>query len=306
MSLKRESDNKSFDYRIEAIRIVIMLAVVAAHMYLYTIWLGKRNIVTFLLNNMNLSGLYIFLSIAFCMGILIFFSGFVYGIRNYFEDSLTKEAYVEHIKKRFLRLYPSYYLALFTVFIAKVIVCYPMKLTPISIILDLTNIWSLFFISPGGDIWAEGWFIAAVFWLAVIYPFIRRLMENNKKYIYILILFGFSFKIFLIIIGLSGYAYTHPFAWLGEFCWGILYGKNISEKGKSLRLAETKTKKAIIKMGARVLPMYLAHSAVIVFISFRPPFWEYIVAFIFILLLSEIFYRLLDYKDKILKKKGII
>ncbi len=290
------------NWRTEKNRVIIIIIVVLSHMFLYSGLVGKGNMVEYVMNWDNFGHVAIFFApVGISMGLLIYISGHMYGRKKEFEEpeSLNKVSYFAHVKKRFIRLYTGYYIALFLVFIAKLISNFPMNITPLSLIFELTNLWGMI-LGTGGSIWPEGWFISTIFWLSVLYPFIRRLMVIDKRYVYFIIaitwLIRYSLFAFVLItqnIRFGSYLYCHPLSWIGEYCLGLVMGKSDLDNGTGSTPAKTKNQKIFVKMGARVFPLYLVHSAVIVFISFRAPFWEYIIASFCIVLLAEGVYRLL-------------
>lgn len=246
--------------------------------------------------------LFVIKPFAFVIVILMFDSGFVHGMKEEFESkgSLNKATYFSYIKKRFLRLYIGYLLAYTAVFITKFISNYPMTITPYTLFFDLTNTWGLFF-GISGEIWGVGWYLGATFWMSVLYPFVRRLLSIRKTYVYIFITLSLFFVLFFFFTAYH-VAYFHPLAWIPEFFGGVLLGRYTALKGTRPKPATTRFQKIIVKMGARTYPIYLAHMAPIFLLSFRPPIWEFIIATIGILILSEAFYRLLKQVDKLRKR----
>ncbi|MHA2288463.1 MAG: acyltransferase family protein [Promethearchaeota archaeon] len=282
----------SNDYQIEATRIVAIISTVAYHMLVETgVFLTEGQ--TFIA--LQLASIW--------MAVLMFDSGFVHGIKEEFESqgSLNKSTYFAYIKKRFLRLYIGFYLAYTAVFIAKFISNYPMTITPFTLFFDLTNTWGLFF-GRTGEIWGAGWFLGALFCLSVLYPFIRRLLSIRITYVYIIITLSFCFIVFFFFTD-NHVAYFHPIAWIPEFFGGVLLGRHTASKGTRPKPATTRFQRIIVKMGARTYPIYLAHMIPIVLLSYRPPIWEYILATIGVLILSETFYRLLKLLESLRNKK---
>ena len=177
MNFNRQ-DNSTNDYQIEATRIVAIVYPVIFHMLVET---GAF---------LTEGDAFIALQIgAIMMAIFMFDSGFVHGIKEEFESqgSLNKSTYFSYIKKRFLRIYIGFYLAYTAIFITKFISNYPMTITPFTLFFDLTNTWGLFF-GRAGEIWSEGWFLCAIFWVSFLYPFIRRLLSISAIYAYIIII----------------------------------------------------------------------------------------------------------------------
>jgi len=285
-----QQDRNAIDYQIEATRIIAIISTVIYHMILESGWFLTEG-----------EALIAIKPVAIFMAILMFDSGFVHGIKEEFESqsSLNKSTYFSYIKKRFLRLYIGFYLAYTAVFITKFISRYPMTITPYTLFFDLTNTWGLFF-GTSGEIWGIGWFLCAIFWLSVLYPFIRRLLSISLIYVYIIITLSLCFVVFFFFTAFH-VAYFHPFAWIPEFFGGVLLGRHTALKGTRPKLATTRFQKIIIKMGARTYAIYLAHMIPIVILSYRPPIWEYIIAAIGVLILSEAFYRLLKLFDNLRK-----
>lgn len=277
-----QQENIPFDYQIEITRIIAIISTVAFHMLVETggfLTEGQTFIA------LQLASIWI--------AVLMFDSGFVHGIKDEFEvqGSLNKSTYFTYLKKRFIRLFIGFYLAYFAIFITKFISKYPMTITPFTLFFDLTNTWGLFF-GRTGEIWGEGWFLGALFWLSVLYPFIRRLYSIKKTFVYIIITFSFCFIVFFFFTN-NQVAYFHPIAWIPEFFGGFLLGRYTSLKGTRPKPVTTRFQMIVIKIGARTYPIYLAHMIPIVLLSYRPPIWGYVIVTISIVLLSEAFYRLL-------------
>ena len=286
-----QQDSNTKYYQIEATRIIAIISVVIYHMLVESGWFLTEG-----------EALIAIKPVSIMMAILMFDSGFVHGIKEEFESqgSLNKSTYYSYIKKRFLRLYIGYYLAYTAVYITKFISKYPMTITPYTLFFDLTNTWGLFF-GVTGEIWGPGWFLCALFWLSVLYPFVRRLMSIRMTYVYIIITFSFCFIVFFFFTAYH-VTYFHPFAWIPEFFGGVLLGRHTALKGTRPKPATTGFQKIIIKMGSRTYPIYLAHIVPILLLSYRPPIWEYIIAIIGILILSEAFYRILKLIDNLRKR----
>jgi len=285
---------KNIDSNIEVIRIICIVIVVFSHSLLYS---GLFTV---------LGSIYLFIPVGICMAIFLFCSGYVHGLKDEFEtaESLTKTTYFTHVKNRFLRIYIGYYIALGSIFIAKLIVGYPMNnLTPFALFLDLTNLSGLLTGSMG-VIWQEGWFLCALFWLSVLYPLLRRLFSINNNYIFLIVAIIVPVRILIALTPYSVISYCHPLAWLPEFCLGIQIGRLVLGRG-GVKPETTKKQKIINMLGARVYSVYLAHSTALVFltvhifyISTPPTFWEYFLAIAGVIILAEAFYRLLNQIDK--------
>ena len=286
-----QHDSNTIDYQIEATKIIAIISIIVYHTLLEAGW--------FLTQAEALTAIKPF---TITIAVLMFDSGFVHGLKEEFESqgSLNKSTYFSYIKKRFLRLYIGYYLAYTAVFITKFISSQPMTITPYTLFFDLTNTWGIF-LGRTGEIWEVGWFLCALFWLSVLYPFVRRLMSIRMTYVYIIITISFCFIVFFFFAAFH-VAYFHPFAWIPEFFGGVLLGRYTALRGTRPKLATTRFQKIIIKMGARTYPVYLAHMVPILLLSYRPPIWEYIIAVIGILILSEAFYRLLKLIDSLRKR----
>jgi len=286
---------KRMDWRIELIRIPAILAVVIVHMQLESGWInGSTMPQNFIL--------YI------AMAMFMYASGFVQGLKNEFSNpgDINKKSYFKYIKKRFLKLYIGYYLAFGTVFLSRLFAYYiinkpfPLIYTPWSLFLDLTGTWGLFTTCGCGGIWPPGWFICAIFMISLIYPFLRRLSSINKIYIYVVMAIAIVMRIILAIT-LYNPAYFFPFSWITEFSIGMLFGKWSDSTGGP-PVVSKRYQKVIIKLGARVWPMYLSHIVPIVWISYLAGFWEFFIIFIIIFPLTELFHRILIIINKKIKK----
>ena len=290
MSIIKQHSNR-IDYQIEATRIIAITSIIIYHILFEAGWFLTQG-----------EALTVVKPFTIAIAILMFDSGFVHGLKEEFESqgSLNKSTYFSYIKRRFLRLYIGYYLAYTAVFITKFITNQPMTITPFTLFFDLTNTWGIFF-GRASEIWEVGWFLCALFWLSVLYPFVRRLMSIRLTYTYIIITLSFCFIVFFFFTAYH-VAYFHPIAWIPEFFGGVLLGRYTALKGTRPKPATTRFQKIIVKMGARTYSVYLAHMVPILLLSFRPPIWEYIIAVIGILILSEAFYRLLKLIDNLRKR----
>jgi len=293
--IQKGRNKKRMDWRIELARIPSIIVVVIVHMQLDSEWINGTTMPQNFL-------LYI------AMGVFMFASGFVQGLKNEFNSpgTITKNSYLKYIKKRALRLYIGYYLALGAVFLSRIIAYYviskpfPYVPTPWTIFLDLTGTWGLFSIGGCGGIWPPGWFICAIFLISLLYPFLRRLNSNNKKYL--LLIIGITITI-RIIVALTLYnpAYFFPYSWISEFTIGMMIG-DWSRRTGGPPIITKNYQKTIIKLGARVWPMYLCHIVPIVWISYLAGIWEFVIIFTIILPLTEVYRRLLNFINRKIKK----
>ncbi|TFF89163.1 MAG: hypothetical protein EU549_01595 [Promethearchaeota archaeon] len=283
------------DWRIEFIRISAIITVVFIHMLLNSSWIGSF---TFPFN----------LMLFIAMALFFYASGFVHGLKNEFNspETFNKSLYFKFVKKRYLRLYIGYYIALGTVLLSRIIAYYiiskpfPCEFTPINIFLDLASAWG-FTINGCGGLWPPGWFILAIFMISLLYPFLRRLYSINRKYIYVIMIMTVAIRIYIAFTLLNP-AYFFPFVWITEFCIGMMIGISSKSSGGPPKPTK-KYHKVIIKIAKRAWPMYICHIVAIVFISYLASIWEFIIIFIVILVLTELYYRLLEFIYKFLKKK---
>ncbi|MBD3227643.1 MAG: hypothetical protein GF329_05590 [Candidatus Lokiarchaeota archaeon] len=291
----KKSEN-FIDWRIEFARIPPMIAIIIVHMLLNADYISPS-----ILSPFDWS---LFISIT----VFFYISGHVQGLQYEYEEpgSLTKSEYIKHVKDRFLRLYPGYYLALISVFIAKVLawifVNKPLIITPWGLLLDLSSLTPILGIfGTEGAIWTVGWFVFAMFIVHLIYPFIRRLLSKGERNFYIIIIASITFRILLAIF-IPPAAYFFPLAWLTEFTIGIKVGKWSATGGHK---PPNKFQKIIIKMGKRIWAVYLIHMAPIAFITSgaTASILEFVIIFIVIIILSELFYRLLKIVNGIINKK---
>ncbi len=301
---ERRMQEAPMDWRPEVMRIPSIFVVVVGHMLFETGYLvnDARNPLVWL------GGL--------AIGVFIACSGYVHGLKDEFNKpgSLNRTIYWKFFKTRFLRLYIGYYLALLVIFIAKLLsgypvvfstgpltnVTWPMTITPISLVLDLTCMWPLFTGLYGG-IWPAGWFVSVMMILSLAYPFLRRLYSLNKNYLYLIAIVTLIARFYVIICVNANYAYFFPFAWTAEFSAGIMLGNRVGMKGGP-NPPSASYQYMIIKMAARVWPLYLFHMAVIVFMTTYAPSLEFLIATLAVLILAEIFYRILE---KINRKVGV-
>ena len=282
------------DWRVEMARIPSIIAVVIVHILLHSEWIGNTTM------PYNL-----FLYVA--MAVFMFSSGYVRGLKKEFNTPGTPNisTYGKFVENRFIRLYIGYFLALGSVFLARVLAYYiikkPIDVTPISIILDLTDTWNLFQPVGCGGIWPPGWFICAIFLVSLIYPFLRKLKSINKIYIYIIIGITLFFRILVALSPNPNPAYFFPFSWITEFSIGMMIGEWVNTTGGPPENTR-KYQKVIIKLGSRVWAMYLCHIVPIIFISYHAQFWECVIIFIVMFPLTELYYRLLKFIYKKVKK----
>jgi len=290
------------DWRPELVRLLSITVVIIFHIEFYTQTLEN-----------NYSNPLVLLG-GLAIGAFMVCSGYVNGLKDEFSQpgSLTGKTYEIYVKKRFLRLYLGYFLAVNIVFLAKFLAGYtitfslsgalefgltnPLHLTPASLALDYSTLWPLVTGYSGG-IWPEGWFVSAVIMLSLIYPFLRRLYSLNKFYLYSLI--GVTI-VLRVIIGYTinpNYAYYFPFAWTAEFSIGILLGTYIRESNHLASHPAT-YQKIIISLAIRVWPLYLIHMAIIVFMQTYYSPLAIILLTLLIFAATEVFYRLLQFLTK--------
>ena len=283
-------------------RLLAITVVIIFHIEFYTQSLGN-----------NYSNPLIWLG-GLAIGAFMVCSGYMHGLKDEFSKpgSLSGKTYEIYLKKRLICLYVGYFLALTIVFLAKLLAGYTISfslsgdlvfghtntlhLTPTSLVLDITSLWSLVTGNSGG-IWPEGWFVSAIIMLSLIYPLLRRLYSLNKFYIYSII--GVTIVI-RVIIGYTinpNYAYYFPFAWTAEFSLGILLGNYIRES-HPLSSQPALYKKIISSLAARVWPLYLIHMAIIVFMQTYYSPLDIILLTLLIFAATEGFYRLLQLLSK--------
>ena len=302
------------DWRPEAIRIPSIFIVIAGHMLFYTHYLinDARNPLVWL------GGL--------AIGAFMACSGYVHGLKDEFNKpgSLNRATYGKFFKNRFLGLYIGYYLAVIVVLIAKLWAGYTvtfswsgnltfgvspnMTITPLSLFLDLTCTWPLFTLNLGG-LWPEGWFVCALMILSLAYPMFRRLYSMNKYYLYLIMIVTLIIRLIVIIAINANYAYYFPFAWTAEFSLGIIIGDRIYKKGGASP-PHASYQRIIIGIAARVWPLYLFHMAAVVFMPDYAPLKDFLITVLIILVLAEIFHRILTQINKQLgikqKKKRLV
>ncbi|MBD3227642.1 MAG: acyltransferase family protein [Candidatus Lokiarchaeota archaeon] len=284
------------DWRIELARIPPVIIVVIIHMLLDSRWIGSHT---------SPFNIMLFVS----MAVFFYASGFVHGLKKEFDspETLNKSIYFKFVKKRFLRLYIGYYLALGTVLLSRIIAYYtinqpfPFEFTPLTIFLDLVSGWG-FTLSGCGGVWPPGWFICAIFMISLIYPFLRIIHSINKIYLYLIIIITIIVRIW-VAITLYNPAYFFPFAWIAEFSIGMLIGISSKSSGGPPKPTK-KYQKRIITIAKRVWPMYICHIVPIVFISYLAPLWEFILIFTTIFPLTEAYYRIIEKIYGFLGKRG--
>ncbi len=287
------------DWRPEVIRIFAIFVVVLFHLEFYT-----HNLVAEIGNPLVLLG-------GVAIGAFMITSGYVYGLKDEFNKPglLNRSSYKEFLKKRVVKLYIGYYLALIVVLIAKLLSGHtiefsttsqltyyyqnPIQMTPLSITLDITGLWSLITGNSGG-IWPEGWFITAMLILAIVYPFLRRIYSINKRYLYSIIISTVIARISIISFFNPNWAYYFPFAWTTEFSLGIILGDYARKASSSVTSkSDGFCKKIIVNMGSRVWPIYLVHISAIVFMPDALSILNVLVCIATILILAEIIYQIL-------------
>ncbi len=291
------------DWRPEAIKIFSVWIIIAAHMLLDTGYIINEVTTPFFW----LAG----------VAIVAFFacSGYTQGLKDEFNKpgSLNRTTYWKYFKTRFLRLYIGYYLALLVIFGAKLLAKYPVTfhpddfnqpypvtITPLSLVLDLTCMWPVFTGKSGG-IWPEGWFVSVMIMFSLVYPFFRRLNSIKKNYFYLIVIVALIAKFYVLICVSPEYAYYFPFAWTAEFSLGIIIGNKTLAKGGP-KPPTAPYQFTVISVGARVWPLYLFHMIAVVFMTTYALFPEFLLTVLVILLLAEIFYRILE---RINRKLGV-
>lgn len=271
-------------WKVELARILAIFTIIIGHMILYSGWLPMGHLWGW--------------PIPVALGVFVYCAGYVQGLQNELDMdvSLNFDKYKKFIIKRFVRLYIGYYIALFSVFIARVISGTLPPLDPFNLFLDLTSLWTVF--KPGGigSIWSEGWFIGAVFILSMIYPFLRRIKSKSTIFIYFIIGIISTIRVsFMFLLGPyygSIYAYFTPLGWIAEYSIGMLIGIYYS-KHKTFQRNRKKYQRIIVMIGNRTWAMYLVHSISLVFISLYAPIWEFVILLLIIMVLAEIFFRVL-------------
>ncbi|MHA1271698.1 MAG: acyltransferase family protein [Candidatus Helarchaeota archaeon] len=279
----------SRDWRIEAARIPSTITIIFGHMFLYTSYIPQGSPLGW--------------PIPVAIGVFIYCAGYVNGLKDDFNKpgTLTLSNYAKYVKKRFLRLFSGYYLAFLAVFIARILSGTLPPIDPFNIFLDFTSLWSIFKPGGSGSIWNEGWFVGAIFIISLVYPFIKRLKSINKYYILLVIAITSIIRIFLLIFISPIYAYFTPYAWFAEYSVGMIIGE-YNSKYKLIPIVKRKFQRLIIKGGDRTWPMYLVHVIPILFMSYLAPVWQFVIAFLVILLLTEVFYWILKYINRVLKR----
>jgi len=287
------------DWRPEIIRIVSILYIVLGHMFFYTqyiindplnplVWIGGIGVATFVVS-----------------------SAYVHSLKDEFNKpgSLNLSSYWRFIKKRFLRLYVGYYLALGVLLVAKLWIGYtiiysptgltiggsnksvPIQISPESLILDLTCMWPLITGLEGG-IFPEAWFICAIMILSLSYPFLRRLHSINPNYLYLIIIITTVFRLIVVFSSNSAYAYHFPFAWTAEFSCGIILGNRVCMGGGPAP-PDSLAKRTIIRMATRTWPIYLFHMSVVVFMIYHAPAKDFFASLLLIIMVVEFFGQIL-------------
>ncbi|MHA1129796.1 MAG: acyltransferase family protein [Candidatus Helarchaeota archaeon] len=295
------------DWRPQSIRLFAIFIVIIGHMLFTT---------HYLINDARFPLVWLG---GVAIGFFMACSGYVHGLKDEFNKSgtLNYKSYVKFFKSRFLRLYIGYYLALIVVLIAKILAGYtvifsfskplpfnhpnPMPITPASLALDLTCMWPFLTLNIGG-IWPEGWFICAMIILSLTYPLLRRIYSINKNYLYTIIIGTFIFRMIILICINANYAYYFPYAWVAEFGIGIILGDKVRLKGGP-KPPDTAYKRFFIKAAERVWPLYLFHMAAVVFMPSYAPLKDFLITALVVLVLMEIFYRILRVINNQLKGK---
>jgi Acyltransferase family len=292
----------SVDWRPELVRLLSITVVIIFHIEFYTQTLDSSYS-----NPLVLLG-------GVAIGAFMVCSGYVHGLKNEFcqPGSLNGKTYKIYVKKRFLRLYLGYFLAINIVFLAKFLAGYTitfslsgplvflstnsLHLTPASLALDYSTLWSLVTGYSGG-IWPEGWFVSAVIMLSLIYPLLRRIYSLNKFYLYSIIAVTIVLRVIIGYTVNPNYAYYFPFSWTAEFSIGILLGNYIRENNHLVSHSAS-YQKIIISLAARVWPLYLIHMAIIVFMQTYYSPLDIILLTLLIFAATEGFYHLLQFLSK--------
>ncbi len=310
MSFEPSQKDRVMDWRPQGIRLFSIFIVVAGHMLFTTqylvndarhplVWLG-----------------------GIAIGFFMACSGYVHGLKDEFNKpgSVNLRSYMKFFKNRFLRLYIGYYIALIVILIAKIFAGFapffsitaplpyghhiPMAITPASLALDLTCMWPLLTLTNGG-IWPEGWFICCILILSLTYPFFRRLYSINKYYLYAIIVGTLVVRMIVIIWINANYAFYFPYAWTSEFALGIIIGDRI-RLGGGPKPPDKRYKRFLIKAAERVWPLYLYHMLVVVFMPKYASVGIFILTTVGVLIVMEIFYRLLNFINSQLPGKRTI
>jgi len=288
---------KFLDWRPEFVKLFAITIVIIFHIYFYT-----AHLVSGYTNPLVLLG-------GIAIGGFMVCSGYVHGLKEEFTQGspILPRDYGNYLKKRFLRLFIGYYIALLLVFGAKLVAGFsivvsssetlvygfsnPIYITPQSLALDLSGLWPLLTGNSGG-IWPEGWFISAIMILCMLYPFLRKLYASRKNLFYLLIGLTIGIRIVVVLWFDPNWAYYFPLAWTAEFSTGIIIG-NYVRKINRPQPSLSSYQKIIIQVAARVWPLYLVHIAVVIFLPYTISLWQILLAAGAIILLAEIFFRIL-------------
>ncbi|MHA1271697.1 MAG: hypothetical protein ACTSPY_18045 [Candidatus Helarchaeota archaeon] len=100
-------------------------------------------------------------------------------------------------------------------------------------------------------------------------------------------------RLFFIFYLFPRPAYYFPYFLLTEYSIGILIGKNRRKK-KGIPSININIKKISVKYGEKVWPLYISHMLPIIFLSKYAPWWQFLILIPFFIILTELFYHLLN------------
>jgi len=225
--------------------------------------------------------------------LLIILSGFVLEY-----NKAASRRYLEFLKKRVLRIYPTYWMAIIIALFFGAHFSSSIKL----FFLDITG-----FLSFTGMAWRTyalptGWFIGVIITLYLLYPLFSELIKrNNDRILWLLLFFLVVEVVFRYYLG--RYYPTNrsldwfPLARTFEFGIGVYLGSALGAKVKSMnRYIDASLARVILFVSALSFPAYLIHY-VFLNLNISSP-----VGFLLVfIILTTTFSYLLFYLDKRIK-----
>jgi peptidoglycan/LPS O-acetylase OafA/YrhL len=205
----------------DVLRIVFVAFIVYGHAkYQYFSWFNSTffadGYLPFNIYPLGLSGISVY-GIIFVSGAVLEYN--YKGIERFSE-------YVKFLFRRFIRLYPAFWMSLVL----------GILLFPVLLELGLINIFfefSGFFVVLGegpGYINPMGWFIAAIFSLYILFPYLSKIMKKYQiSALLSSLVIGYSSRMLLFtynLIPLDLLYYWFPLCNLFEFCLGIFIVQN--------------------------------------------------------------------------------
>ncbi len=203
-------------YTLDILRIVAALSVFIFHLKLHC----HLDLYSKILNKFFING-------AIFMVLFFMLSGFLLYYTNQNKNIIEKENLFEFIKKRFIRIYPSYFVYLIIIYILdKTTLIKKVALLPGELLLQQS-----FYPSANYNVGNAGtWFVSTVFALYLCFPYLQHIVKNmniKTKYIIATMLFFAVYP--SVILGIFRenitMIYSNPIFRIPEFVIGMCIAK---------------------------------------------------------------------------------